>query len=187
MIRYLDYYADNYHLFPVHGNRVGKGKIMAQSLDEAVFGIHLLRALFYMKDRVTEERKAYWRDHLFLPMAYFLAPQCNRIHNISVWIQCFLCITGIMFENHQILRNAIRGPYGLKRQLRCGLTKDLFWFEGSLHYHYFVLEALTYLCEVVKVNKSGKWDTLIKTMTEMYRVPMKISFDGYKIPSLNDG
>ena len=81
---YVDFYAEHYHLFRVHGEKVGKGKIMAQSLDEAVFGINILRAIMYSEKCIPENKMVYWKDYLFVPMAQFLAPQGNRIHNVSV-------------------------------------------------------------------------------------------------------
>ena len=42
--RYVDFYARHYADFPVHGEYAGKGKVMGQSLDEAVWALCVLCA-----------------------------------------------------------------------------------------------------------------------------------------------
>ena len=185
LTRFFDFYARNYSSFPVHGEKVGKGKIMAQSLDEAVFGIHMLRALFYCREYISPQKIKEWEEQLFMPMADFLIPQGGSIHNISVWIQCCIGMIGLVFDKKDLVDLAVRGEYGLVRQLQQGLTDDFLWREGSLHYHYYTLEALTFFCELYR-TVSPKSEMLLM-MKEMYRVPLKFSSDGYSLPSLNDG
>ncbi|MBR2801481.1 MAG: alginate lyase family protein [Erysipelotrichaceae bacterium] len=181
LIRYIDFYARHYEDFPMHGDRVGKGKIMSQSLDEAVFGMNLLRAVYYTADVLPEEKFLQWYRKLFLPMAEFLLPQEERIHNIAVWVHCFAGMVGAVFRDPQLTERALEGEYGLRQQFAEGLTKDGLWREGSLHYHYYTLEALTYLCEVCHDEE------LLRTLLRMYKAPLSLSFDGYHLPSLNDG
>ncbi len=185
LIRYVDFYADHYAQMPEHGTKAGKGRIMAQSLDEAVFGIHVLRAVFYCMDRIPEEKLRKWADMLFLPMAEFLFPQGARIHNISVWLWSYIGMAGLVFGKQDLLNQAVNGPFGLLRQLSEGLTGDMLWREGSLHYHYYALEALTYYCEIAAFKSPG--GPLPLLMREMYKAPARLSFDGYRLPSLNDG
>lgn len=185
LIRFVDFYSDNYCSFQEHGQHVGKGKIQAQSLDEAVWGIHVVRAIYWSKKQIPALKLQQWYEALFRPMAMFLKDQAQRIHNISVWIQCFIGMTGILFEDEQLTDDAVNGSFGLMEQLQEGLTDDCLWREGSLHYHYYVLEALTYFCELY-CNCSLK-SPLLLTMKEMYRSPMRFSGDGYHLPSFNDG
>ena len=169
--RYIDFYAVHYAEMHPHGTHAGKGKIMAQSLDEAVFGINLLKAIYYCRECFQVEAVQKWYTLLFRPMAEFLLPQGNTIHNIAVWIHCCVGMIGLVFK--------------LLQQLEKGTTKDYLWQEGSLHYHYYVLEGLTDFCELLKDNNPDHM--LLNILKEMYLAPLRLSPDGWLLPSFNDG
>ena len=183
--RCLLFYAERYDKFPLHGEHAGQGRIMAQSLDEAVFGIHLLRAVDECRECFDESELQFFRDRLFFPMAELLLPQAQRIHNISVWCMCCVGMTGRVFGEEALVREAEEGPFGLRRQLNEGLTDDWLWREGSLYYHYYVLRALTAYCAVLK--KKEPKHPLLLLLARMYVSPARLSCDGWIIPSLNDG
>lgn len=183
--RYIDFYADHYREFPLHGEHIGKGRIMSQSLDEAVFCINLLKAIFYCKEYIENSVLEKWYIHLFKPMAEMLMVQVNSIYNISVWIQCGIGMTGLVFEDEFLWESACDGEFGIFNQLKEGCTQDGLWNEGSLHYHYYVLEALTALCIVLNKMKPGH--PLISAINKMYFAPLVLSADGWELPSLNDG
>lgn len=58
IVKCIDFYADHYDQFPVHGHAAGKGRIMGQCLDEAVLGIAFLKALRPFRDRIPAETRA---------------------------------------------------------------------------------------------------------------------------------
>ena len=183
--RYLSFYAAHYGDFPVHGAHAGEGRIMGQSLDEAVFGIRLLKAVDACRDCFDAEELSALRNGLFVPMARLLWPQAQRVHNISVWIACCVGMTGLVFGLGDLLQEAVDGEYGLTRQTGEGLTRDFLWREGSLHYHYYALEALTAFGSLLKKHAPGH--PLLTTLKEMYLAPLRLSPDGWSLPSLNDG
>ena len=120
-----------------------------------------------------------------VPMARLLWPQAQRVHNISVWIACCVGMTGLVFGLGDLLQEAVDGEYGLTRQTGEGLTRDFLWREGSLHYHYYALEALTAFGSLLKKHAPGH--PLLTTLKEMYLAPLRLSPDGWSLPSLNDG
>lgn len=183
--RYLDFYAVKYAEFHPHGSHAGKGRIMAQSLDEAVFGIHLLKAVYHCRECFQDDMLHKWYVLLFRPMAEFLLPQGNSIHNISVWIQCYIGMVGLVFKDEVLRDSALYGKYGLFQQLEKGTTTDHLWQEGSLHYHYYVLEGLTSLCELLR--DSSPDHMLLTCLRDMYLAPLRLSPDGWHLPSFNDG
>lgn len=185
LMRYVDFYANNYSKFPIHGTHAGQGRVMAQSLDEAVFGIHLIRAIRYCKDFIPEERLSFWKDQLFVPMVELLEPHAHDLHNIPLWIRCFMGMTGLLYEDEGLVGRSMHGEYGILRQLDTFLTRDYLWKEGSIHYHYYALEALTYLCELCHFAHRGAW--LLPLLEKMYLAPLRLSPDGYSLPSNNDG
>lgn len=183
--KYIDFYADHYQEFTLHGEHIGKGRIMSQSLDEAVFSINLLKAVFYCKRYIESNVLEKWFLLLFKPMAEMLIGQVDSIYNISLWIQCSIAMTGLVFEDESLWERSCSGRFGLLNQLEEGCTQDGLWNEGSLHYHYYVLEALTALSIVLDKTKPGH--PIISTIKKMYFAPLTLSSDGWELPSLNDG
>lgn len=181
---YVDFYADSYEYFPVHGQHAGKGKIMAQSLDEAVWGIYVLKAIYDCRSFFTEEQLNSWYQKLFALMAELLIPQVKSFNNISVWIQSCIGMVGLTFDKKDLTESALNGEFGLYKQLKKGLTEDYLWFEGSLHYHYYMLEGLTYFCELYA--KTEPQSKLLLMLDKMYQAPSELIFDDH-ILSLNDG
>lgn len=181
---YVDFYADSYEHFPVHGQHAGKGKIMAQSLDEAVWGIYVLKVIYDCRSFFTEEQLDNWYTKLFAPMAELLIPQVKSFNNISVWIQSCIGMIGLAFGKKELVESALNGEFGLYKQLEKGLTEDYLWYEGSLHYHYYMLEGLTYFCELYA--KAEPQSKLILMLDKMYQAPSELIFDK-NILSLNDG
>ena len=187
LIKFVDFYADHYHLFPVHGLHAGKGKIMEQSLDEAVFLLALLRALFPVRALLPTEKKEKWGKLLFLPLSEFLLEQTDfhQIHNIALWMRCAIGAAALFMENASLLSDALDPPYGIRAQVEKGYTKDGIWNECSFHYHYYSTEALTEF--LLFYQEKAPDDPLFDCLTKAYVVPASFSHDGFSVSSLSDG
>lgn len=185
--KFVDFYAENYHLFPVHGLHAGRGKIMAQSLDEAVFILAVFRALFPLRDKISPEKRAVWTEKLFLPMCEFLLGQTDfhQIHNIALWMRCAVGAAALFIEDDALLSRAMEPPYGIRAQVEEGYTKDGIWNECSMHYHYYSTEGLTEF--LLYYREKAPNDPLFEMLEAAYATPELFSHDGYEIPSLNDG
>ncbi|MBQ4043611.1 MAG: heparinase II/III family protein [Clostridia bacterium] len=185
MQRYLDFYADHYAEFPVHGRWAGKGKIMGQGLCEAVWAIAVLRGFYPVRQMFSAEKWAKWHRILFRPLAELLIPQAQKIHNIPCWLWCAVGMIGIAFDDEELLHEAVDGEFGVRNQVEKGFTKNGLWYEGSLHYHYYTAEGLTYFLSLyAKVHPD---DPLIERLTGIYCAPLALSHDGYRLQSTNDG
>ena len=182
---YISFYAKHYAEFPVHGSRVGKGRIMAQSLDEAVWGVYVLRCIYYCRKLFSQAQLKEWYDKLFAPMAELLIPQVRSYHNISVWVQACIGMIGLTFDQNDLLETALNGEFGLYKQLEKGLTGEFLWYEGSLHYHYYMLEGLTYFCELYADFEPQS--RLLLMLDKMYQAPAMLMYENCRILSLNDG
>ncbi len=186
IIRCVDFYADAYEHFPVHGDWAGKGRVMGQSLDEAVWALRILRALNVCgRDSFPEEKRIAWRDRLFLPLAELVGGQADRIHNIPLWLQAACGVIGLFFEDEALLEKALEGEFGIRNQARKGYTADGLWYECSMGYHYYASEALTEFLSAYVLRDPD--DALFEIMRRAYRVPWLLSSDGWSIPALNDG
>ena len=178
---YFDFYADHYHDFPVHGDHVGKGRVMPQVLDEAVFAMRLIRAYAVCRDLWPEDKKKDWYDKLFRPLSAFITPQEKDFQNIALWVWCTYGAIAAAFDDEEALRDALE----IRRQCENGFTADGFWREGSVSYHYYSLDALT--CFLSLYRETVQDDPLFETLERAYIFPLTLSYDGSRLLSGNDG
>ena len=185
IIRFVDFYADAYDDFPVHGTHAGQGKIMGQSLDEAVWAAAVLRALNVCgRESFPAEKLASWRDRLFLPLADLIGRQVSVIHNIHLWLQSARGLIALFFGDDALLKDAMESEYGIRNQAGKGYTADGLWHELSLGYHYYATEAL---CEFVAAYACVcPGDELVGILRRAYQSPIQLSSDGRTLPSIND-
>ncbi len=185
--RFLDFYAAHYADFPVHGSHAGKGKIMGQSLDEAVWACAVLRAAVAcgLLARVGEGKRRFWRDALFLPIAELILPQGMHIHNIPTWLHCAAAEIAIAFGDDALLARSLDGEFGIRNQVARGFTADAIWHECSLGYHFYTVEALTYFLAAFAVDHPD--DPLLETLGRLYTAPLAFSRDGWRLQAVNDG
>lgn len=185
IIKYVDFYADNYHKYPVHGEYAGKGRVMNQGLDEAVWAIEIISALRVCGDLIPEEKKAVWMEKFFRPMTELLIPQANKIHNIPTWLICCVGVIGIYFKDNELLDLALNGEFGIRNQVAKGFTADGIWYEGSMTYHYYTTKALTHFFAFYA--ELAPEDKIFDSFAKMYTTPLLLAHDGYRVPAINDG
>ena len=137
----LEHYAREYPRYREHGDKVGTGRVMPQSLDEAIWAIALLRAVRWggelLPDRALDAAGA-----LAEQVAALLEPQLGMVHNIHCWIIAALAECGVRRGDHRLLERIRRGPFGVETQIRDGIREEGIWYETSAFYHYYALAAL---------------------------------------------
>ncbi len=194
----LTYYADNYEKFSIHDkNGVlfddyinesnSCGKITSQGLNEAMICIQIVNCINNVKDFLSSDMKEKIFKNLFSPIYRLLKPQINKIHNIQFYEICAIAMMGIVSNNKEMIDFAFNSEYSFYNQLDKGVTKDYFWYEGSFHYHLFILKPIL---EVLKTAKEFKYSILPKyyDITEnMLLQVYKNSFNDCSLPSPNDG
>ncbi len=186
IIRYVDFYAEHYEGFPVHGEHAGVGKIMSQSLDEAVWAMAVMRALNVCgKDAFTEEKLTYWMENLFGPLCEFIQGQVTRIHNIPLWLQAAAGVIAAFYEDGKLLESALESQYGVRNQAKEGYTSDGLWYECSMGYHYYATEALSEFLAIYHLRCPE--DEMFDLLSKAYSAPVDLSPDGWVMPALNDG
>ncbi len=185
LCRIIDFYALNYERFPVHGDYAGKGRIMGQALDEAVWVIGVIYALLPVAHLLPESTLQRWFNQLFRPLAMLILPQFARIHNISLWIKCAVGIIALFFADEPLLHQAVDSPFGIRKQLEQGFNADGFWHECSTHYHFYSLEAAIGFFRLY--SKVFPQDPMNSRLSGTIALPFALSHDGETVPSLNDG
>ena len=191
------FYAENYDNFILHNKeglefdslenaKWGCSRIMPQSLNEAIFIIRLINALEIIKSDLSKEFIIYLQDNFFKKAFAEMKSQVNQVHNIRCWHNAAIGIMGLFTGNTEMTSFAFGGEYNIERQLREGVTQDKFWYEGSIHYNFFLLEGVVNLLLFCKIYK---YDFSIgeKIVEDMLKEAFNYAFDNHKFPNPNDG
>lgn len=183
----LNAYAACYSDYPPHGDIPynDKGKLFAQTLDEAVFLRKLSYAYDIIADQITAPERNAITENLFRTGAEFLIAHCgNQIHNHEVLIRSQIGVLGLILKDEHLIDIAVKEKYGLLYQLDHGVLADGLWFEGSLSYHQYALAAfMAYEIFARHTRYSNldnpKYRSMIRKQADF------INEDG-TLPSLND-
>ncbi|MEJ0000621.1 MAG: heparinase II/III family protein [Verrucomicrobiota bacterium] len=137
----LDFYADHFAEWP-RVNHVGTSQLTYQSLDDAVELTQLVEAARTLDAYVSPERKRRWIDGCFKPDAALLQASFQTIHNIACWCRSAEVQVALYSGDNALWTQAVEGPNGIREQVARGVTSDYLWFEQSLGYNAYVVQAL---------------------------------------------
>jgi hypothetical protein len=135
----MDFYADNYLKWAPA--REG-ARLFWQTLTEATNLIKYTEAVRQLGDYIAPPRKTAWRTKFFDPEVAVLNANFQSIHNIATWQRCAVAQVALVFGDEAMWKNAIDGEYGLRRQMAEGITSDYLWWEQSLGYNNYVVQAV---------------------------------------------
>ena len=187
--KYLDFYAENYVYYEIHGEHgSNNGRLLGQILDESVWASHVCFALYASRSLFSKEKMEYWYELLFKPLVKLTdVPSDGRvfIHNHMLWHKCAVGAIAVAFDKKELLLHALDDPSGVRQQLELGLTADGFWFECSTGYHYYAMRALGEFCALFANEYPS--DPINDIFAKACLAPLKLSYDGKILPSLNDG
>lgn len=201
---YLDYvintvrfYAENYLKFQLHNKEGhvyndlsemewGCGRIMPQGLNECIFVIRMINGLEIVKDDLDPGFLSMVHKKFFTEVFALLKPQCNKIHNIICWYNCAIGTMGLFSNDPEMTGFAFNGPFNARRQIAEGVTRDNFWYEGSIHYNFFTLEGIVNLLLFAGVYNQPLVQEE-KVVAEMLKAAYNYAFDNHTLPNPNDG
>lgn len=193
----LSFYAEHYEEFPIHskdkfvtikkGEKVwDAGKIMPQGLNEAIIVIRISISLEILKNDLEQDFIDFIVQKLLVPACTgVLIPQVHMVHNKPCWADCAIGMVGLFAQNQELIDFAYNSELGFCQQMKQGVTADDFWFEGSIHYNYFLLEGVVQFLAFAKIyNKpTGFEDTVFNMLKQGYYY----AFDNDIFPNPNDG
>lgn len=194
----FEYYSKFYDKFPIH-NKDGKiyehyinesnrcGKITAQGLNEATMAIQFVNCIDNLEKFIPKEIQEKLFNNLFTNIFELLKPQVNKIHNISCYGVCAIGMMGIISNNCEMIDFALNSKYSFYKQLELGTTKDGFWYEGSFHYHLYVLKPILQFLSLAKKYKYHILNNAYEIARRMLILPFICSFSDCTLPSPNDG
>ncbi len=188
--RIIGFYSDHYDEFAVHGKgptTSGNGKITPQALNEAIFLVKTVNGLEMLKGALPADFVDGVCRNLLLPGARFVNAQKKIIHNIPCWINSAVGTVGLFAGDAELVELAFDAPLGLADQVRQGVTESFFWYEGSIHYNCFTLEA--FLNQLLLARLYGKEipADVTDTIYNMMLAPCRMAFSNSVLPNPNDG
>ena len=162
------------------------GRATAQAINEARWIIPLAWAYDLVHNDLAPEELETIADQLLRPAADLIMLNNEGRHNHQSWYNSAVGIIGFLLEEKEYVWYALlKDDSSLAYQLDKSVTADGMWYEGSMHYQFYVLRAMLPLMEATHhagfdVYQDPKYKGLFDFMIT-YADPY------YQMPTLNDG
>ncbi len=184
----LTAYADRYAGYTLHDKdgkaKVGGGHIMAQTLDESVWLIPVAFGYAMVRDALSAGARAHIEKDLLVAAADVIRNHKLSIHNIQCWKNSAVGVAGFAAGNEALVHEAIDDPQrGLRVQLEKGVTADGLWYEGSMGYHFYTVDAIWPLAEAARLNGVNLYTDRYRTM---FDAPLNLALPNGDSPGFND-
>ncbi|MCC6262619.1 MAG: heparinase II/III family protein [Bryobacterales bacterium] len=189
----LDFYAANLANWPIQTSK-SKSRLMHQSLDDAVMLVRFVNTARLLEGDVPPARREDWnarrqrwiRD-LMHPMALMLDETFQRVHNIACWQRSAMAITALYTRDEDLWKRAVDGEFGVRRQVRDGITSDYFWLEQSLGYNSYVVSALLPLFTMAGLERRlHEFQAEAAAVENLMLAPGQIAFRDGRLPTPAD-
>lgn len=161
--------------------------MMPQGLNEAIVAIRFIQTIEILRPELEQEWLENVHRKLFREMFRLLAPQAVEIHNISCWSLAAIGVMGLAMKDQEMIDYAFTSPFNIRRQLAEGVTADGFWYEGSIHYNFFLLEGVSYLFLFSKIYGYDFGQESTAIFERMFEKAYEYAFDNLYLPNPNDG
>jgi oligo-alginate lyase len=184
LVAYADRYA-TYPLHDIHGQeKIGGGRITAQTLDESTWLIPVAFGYSLVRDTMPAASRAHVENDLLLAAAAVIRSHKMGIHNIQCWKNTAVGLAGYAANDAALVREAIDDPIrGFRAQIARGVTDDGLWYEGSLGYHRYTMEALWPLAEAARLTGVDLYSERYRTM---FDAPLALALPDGEAPGFND-
>ena len=185
--RILLTYAERYqHMEPPPLDHINHpGVVTWSGLDESVWLIRMCWAFALLEEMLPEGAADRLARQMFRPGAEHIRRiRWPEIHNATNWNNAALATLALVLEDEDLLEVALGGDLGLEPQLTQGVSRDGIWWEGSLSYHYYMLDAVVWTLRILRASGRSFDDGGI--LKRMFLAPILISFPDLKLPAVND-
>ncbi len=181
-------YAAKYPTYKRHNtageDKIGGGRVSAQTLDESVWLIPVAWGYALIRDTLSEPDRTTIERGLLVAAADVIREHRMGIHNIQCWKNSAVGLVGFVAGRDDLVREAIDDPdRGFRVQIAKGVTEDGLWWEGSLGYHRYTMEALWPLAEAARRAGIDLYDARYH---KLYEAPLALAFPNGDSPGFND-
>lgn len=183
----LDFYANNYEKWPRQGTKTTPARLGYQSLDDAVIVSRLVDAARLLFGWAAPERRQLWFEKLFKPEAELLDQSFQRIHNIATWQRATQAQIALLYGDEKMWDRAVESDFGLRAQIRRGVTSDYFWFEQSMGYNSFIVKATEPLLTFAGlIGQGSRLHQEAAIVQNLMLAPIMIRFPNKMVPNPAD-
>lgn len=185
----LTAYAARYASYPLHNvngePKVGGGRISSQTLDESVWLIPMAWGYALVRETMDQPARERVEKDLFVAAAEVIREHRMKIHNIQCWKNSAVGLAGFVSGRQDLVAHAIDdSDYGFRAQVAKGITDDGLWYEGSLGYHEYTMNALWPLAEAARHAGIDLYSDRFRTLWD---APLKLALPNGDSPGFNDG
>ena len=192
--RILLYLADAYRTYPERLDRWGNKGVMArlggrryvQSLDEAVGVIRLAKGYDLTRSSLvwTDAEKGHVEGDFFRPTADTLLVFNQGINNHQTWYNGGLMAISSVLGDAQLVDKVLTMRGGFFDQLERSVGADGLWYEGTVAYHNYALQAMVEIADAgrrmgLPLHEAPKFRSLIEG-------PLKAAYPNGQFPAIND-
>jgi len=184
----LTAYAGRYASYPRHNvngeDKLGGGRIMAQTLDESVWLIPVAFGYALVRQELSAKARKHIEQDLLVAAAQVIREHQMPIHNIQCWKNSAVALAGYAAGDEELVREAIDDPVrGFRAQIAKGVTDDGLWYEGSLGYHRYTMDALWPLTEAARLAGTDLYGDRYRAL---FDAPIKLALPDGSAPGFND-
>lgn len=181
-------YADRYRTYPLHDRfgepKIGGGRVMAQTLDESVWLIPVVFGYSLIRDTLADADRGRIEEELLRPAAQVIREHRMGIHNIQCWKNSAVGLVGFAIGDQALVGEAIDdAERGFRVQIEKGVTAEGLWWEGSLGYHHYTMDALWPLVEAAR-RAGVELDS--PRYQALYDAPIALALPNGDPPGFND-
>ncbi|MHB0939574.1 MAG: heparinase II/III domain-containing protein [Armatimonadota bacterium] len=159
----------------------------AQLLDEAVALIDLSQAYDLIAGGLTVDERKTIEEKLLGYVArniqqfhYFSDPKNNH----RTWFNAAYANVGVAIGDNRLLDDAINAQGGLLWQLDHSITADGIWYEGTMAYHFYALQAVQDTLNAVR--RAGWTFADNAKLKSLWLGPMQSTYPNGAFPVIND-
>lgn len=192
--RILLHLAEEYETYPARQDRWGRqgmfarlgGRRYVQSLDEAVGVIRLAKGydLTRQSEVWSDDEREAVEEKFFRATADTLLVFNQGINNHQTWYNAGLMAIASTLGDAALMQRMLTMQGGFYDQLQRSIGDDGLWYEGTMAYHSYALQAIR---EIVDIGRrAGLTLHLEPRFKSMLTGPMNVAYPDGRYPAIND-
>lgn len=165
------------------------GRRYCQHLSEGIGAMEVAKAYDLCADApvfTDEQRRTIEQDFLgatareIRSYAWMMQPRNNH----QTWFNATYATVGMAIGDAELLHDAIHGDHGLMWQLDVSVTEDGLWYEGTMAYHFYALQAMIETLEVIE--HIGWRFPSHEALKSLWLGPLRTAWPDGSFPAIND-
>ncbi len=162
------------------------GRATSQAINEARWIIPLAWSFDLIHDQMSEAERTTIEDKLLRPAAELIMLNNEGRHNHQTWYNSGVGVIGFVLEDAEYIWYALlKDDSSLNYQLDKSVTDDGMWYEGSMHYQFYVLRAFLPLMEATHHAGFNVYDN--PQYKALFDFMVTYADPNLEMPTINDG